>query len=284
MLSDDDLRAALGTRLPDLHADVEGELDRLLDRAGSRARARRATYVVGLLAAAVVAAVLVFGHDWDPQAKSPQPVDDPDVQTRTLVNRGMFADPAELAPGRYRAQFLGPGGIWHGLKIEMDIPAGWGQDDVVAFATGPGENPALRRIDLFAGVTRVRPDPCSATMVRPDPGPLALARELARLAHTRASAPTPVTVGGFSGYQLRLEAFRTRGSTTRCSEGTALRETGVVSGVAMAQHVPGWTSLIWVLDVGGSQVVINAGLGPRATPAHEAELVRIVESASFVLP
>jgi hypothetical protein len=285
MLSDDDLRAALGTRLPDLHPDVEGELDRVLDRVASRARTRRTTYVVGLLAAAVVAAVLVLGHDWRPAAQSPQPVDvPPPVQARSLSSEGMYAEPQVLAPGRYRAVFLGPEGDRDSVGIEIDVPAGWGHDDIYAFATGPGEDDATRRIDLFAGLTRVRPDQCSGRVVRPGPGALALAEVLATLARTRATGPTPVTLSGYSGYRLRLEDPAPEPAKDRCAGGSAMREIGVATGLAMAESLPGWTSLIWVLDLDGTRVVVNASYGPDVTPAQEAELVAMVESASFVLP
>src|SRR5918993_1444282 len=110
MLADEELRAALTARLPDLEPDVEGELARVLTRADSVARRRRAAYVVGLVAAAVVAAGLVLGHDWRPNADRLQPLDDDSPgQTRTLTPfRGVYDDPAPLEPGRYRVHVLAP--------------------------------------------------------------------------------------------------------------------------------------------------------------------------------
>ena len=60
MLADDELRAALTARVPDLDPDVEAELDLLLTRADSLARRRRTTYAVGLVALALTYA----GHTW----------------------------------------------------------------------------------------------------------------------------------------------------------------------------------------------------------------------------
>ena len=147
MLADDDIRVLLKTRLPELRPDVEAELDRVLNRAGSRSRRRRAAYVGGLVAA-VVASVLVLGHEWRRQADAPDPVDEVVVQATPLENRGEYRDPAALEPGRYVAKF---GGLTYPTpRIELDIPAGWGQDDVVAFATGPASRRDTRRIDLYA--------------------------------------------------------------------------------------------------------------------------------------
>src|SRR5690349_24362859 len=103
MLADDELRHALLTRLPDLQSDVEGELERLLARADSAARRRRTAYVVGLGAAAVVAAGLVLGHDWQRNAGEPEPVGEAPGRVRPLTaQRGFYDDPAALAAGRDR--------------------------------------------------------------------------------------------------------------------------------------------------------------------------------------
>jgi hypothetical protein len=70
-----------------------------------------------------------------------------------------------------------------------------------------------------------------------------------------------------------------------CRGGSVLREGEPVADVVQACDLPGWTDLIWVIDVGADEpVIISATHGPDVTPAQEAELVGIVESASFVLP
>ena len=45
---------------------------------------------------------------------------------------------------------------------------------------------------------------------------------------------------------------------------------------------PGWTYSVWALDVEGERLVITAALGPEATPAEQAELLRMVETLEFV--
>ena len=286
MLADDELRAALTTRLPDLEPDVERDLGRVLDRAAFRARRRRAAYVVGLVAA-VVATVLVVGHDWQRQAREPEPVKDVSVTAQALTaKRGMYHDPAPLPPGRYRAEFLGPAATFPGPGVELDIPAGWGQDDLYAFATGPGDRAATRRIDLFADIQRIVFDSCGNRVLEPGPGAhnlaTTLATTLASAAATDVTGPTPVTLGGYSGFRLRLEDVQGSGPTGPCAEGTVLREG--FPGYLCVAGLARWTDLVWVLDVGDSRVVISASHGPHVSPASEDELVRIVESASFVLP
>jgi hypothetical protein len=46
----------------------------------------------------------------------------------------------------------------------------------------------------------------------------------------------------------------------------------------------GWTNRVWVLDVDGVPILVNASHGPDVTPAQKAELARIVASISFVVP
>jgi hypothetical protein len=277
MPADEELRTALSTRFPDLHPDIEAELESLLVRADARARRRRMTYVAGLVAAAVVATLVVLTQDRLREARGPEPVDNPAVQATKLRPLGMYSEPKVLDPGRYKAYFVGPSGV----SVELDIPVGWGQDDLYAFATGPGDAPFTRRIDLFDSVRTVRPDPCVEKSTPVGPGSLDLARALASLARTRSTRPMPVTLDGHPGYFVRLEDARQAGSITGCASGTVPREGGL--GVIRAAGMAGWTSQIWVIDVGDTTVVISASQGPDVTTAQETELVRIVESASFVL-
>ena len=276
MLNDDDLRAALTTRLAELDPDVEAELDRVLDRAHFRASRRRTTYAVGLVAAATVLA-LVLGRDWVPRAEAPEPADD--VPVRALdPERGKYLDPEDLDPGRYRARFAFPpaGGL---PDVEIDVPAGWGQDNDSALATAPSSDGSARRIDLVGRVLRVESNPCSPQWVPPAPGTLGLARALSSVARTGVTAPVPVTLDGHEGYVVRLQGPRTEDAFLRCTQGSPFQL--YLQEGAMAFEYPGWTSRIWVLDVEGNPVLIQASHGPDVTPAQKAELVEMVESISF---
>lgn len=281
MLADDELREALIARLPDLEPDVEAELDRLLTRADSLTRRRRTAYVVGLVAAAVVVAGLVLAHDWRSDATKPDPVDNTPVRAQAVDNRGRYGKPAALDPGRYRTRPLGPIVEFPFLQVELDIPAGWGQDDVFAFATGPGSADATRRIDLFGDVRRVAIAQCNdPRLVTPGPTTLDLATTLTSLGGTGTPVPTPTTLDGYAGYLLRVDDSGAGGAP--CGAGFVLREH--YPGAVVVYGDRGWTNLVWILDVGDTRVVINASHGPDATPAQEAELVRMVESVSFIVP
>jgi hypothetical protein len=281
MLADDELRQALSTRFPDPRPDLDEELERLLDRAGARARTRRASYVIGLVAAAVVALVFVFGPDWSLQTKAPEPVDDPPAGTQVLYQAGDFSNPAPLEPGRYRARFA-PAREYLGLQVDLDVPAGWGQDDVYSLAAVVEVEDSERHIDLLGGRRRVQSDPCSDRTLKAGHGALAVARKLALQARADVTGPTAVTLGGYPGYYLRIEDYR---ETKTCTAGVDLWRNGEAAGLIAPFDRPDWINLIWVVDIGVEDpVIISASYGPDVTPAQVDELIAIVESASFVLP
>ena len=280
MLADDDLRDLLVSRLPELRPEIEVELERVLSRARSRSRRRRAAYVGGL-AAAVAATAIVLGHDWQTRADAPEVVDHVSVEAQPLANRGRYADPAAVAPGRYEARFVGMH-LMPGPRIELDIPAGWGQDDVFAFATAPAQRADVRRIDLFADVERIAPPECrrdGGAPVRVGHGARAFADTLAGFGADSATAQR-VTLGGFDGYRVALPG-PTGVKPGECASTLLLPDR---LRRLCAFELPGWSSTTWVFRIDGHLVVVAASQGPDVTPAEAQELTGIVESLSFVLP
>ena len=169
-----------------------------------------------------------------------------------------------------------------GTRIELDIPAGWGQDDVYAFATAPAQNRDVRRIDLLADIERIAPPECrhdEAAWVRVGNDAQAFADMLAGFG-TDSAATQRVTLGGYDGYRVTLPGptgVRPGGCASTLLLPDSLRR-------LCAFDLPGWSSTTWVFNVDGHLVVVSASQGPDVTPAQEQELVGIVESLSFVLP
>ena len=285
MLADDELREALTTRLPDLEPHVEAELDRLLARADALARRRRTVYVAGLVAAAVVAGGLVLGHDWRPGRHQPEPSDDVPARTQHAgARRGMYEDPAPWCPAATgRARSGRPTASPPSRSSWTSRRAG-GRTTSTPSPPAPGQEDATRRIDLFADVRRIQVYRCSGeTRIRPGPGALGLATAI-------TSVPGGTGVGPHARDPRRVS--RVPGPPRAVADAAgdqALRVGRRTSGVAhpgilRTYGMAGWTNLLWVLDVEGHQVLVNASHGRDATPAEQAELVGIVESISFVLP
>lgn len=276
MSIDDRLRDGLPAALDDVRPDVDTDLAALLTKAGRRSKVRRATYAVGLVAAAAVAAV-TFGSGGEDSAKSVDPVAPGEVVRGLDSGRGSPDDPASLEPGRYAIPFIGAAedAPWG----EIEVPAGWGQDRLL-LATGPDLDPQLRRVELLA-VDGIAPDPCSGLM---EPVTGEVTDIVAALTEQRTVLPSgarPVTIDGYSG---QLMGFRvpTGLNVEECWDGKSLKPMGLGSGYTSV--FPGWTYRVWVLDVENDPLVILAAHGPQTTPTELAELTAMVEGITFVDP
>jgi hypothetical protein len=274
---DDRLRADLPTALDTLRPDVDVALDAVLRHAARRSRLRRASYAVGLVAAAVAVAVTI-SLTGDSLRRGTDPVAPPDDVRVLDSGRGTADDPAPLDPGDYAIPFIGApdDAPW----AEVEVPAGWGQDRLL-LATGPDRDPHLRRIEMLA-VDRVAADPCQGVMEPLEDNVPDIVAALSEQATVQPSRPRPVTLDGHSGQLMRFSVPAGR-EVEECSQGTGqLRPFGL--GAAWTSVFPGWTYRTWVLDVQGDPLVIMAAHGPEATPAEQAELTAIVEGTTFVAP
>ena len=277
MVSDDGLRAALATRVEHLDPDVEAELDALLGRATRRRVARAAAYVVGVAAAVTMLSVYA-AHDWR-TVETPDPVDQTPFHAQVLMPRGTYADPSPVEAGPTHVAF-GSGPVLTPY-LEVDVPEGWSQDDDMVLTTGIGGARTTLRIELSGNVKAVFPEPCRGRRQAVGPGVDDLATALAGMKVVSTGPPTPVTLDGHGGYQVRLTVPSGFDPTTCKGGWLGLYQNGAwTKGYA----VKGWTSLIWVLDVDGYRLVIDACYGPEATPEEVEGLVHMVETARFVAP
>ena len=142
--------------------------------------------------------------------------------------------------------------------------------------------PAGTRFDVYG-------DPCKWASTRPDK-PATTVEEfvtaLAAQASRDASAPVDVTVGGYTGKMItlhvpndaptRAEAFKDCDQDTFASYGEAGR-----SEPNRFQQGPGQVDELWVLDVGGATVIIDAMYRPSTPAGFIDEMRAIAESATF---
>jgi hypothetical protein len=145
-------------------------------------------------------------------------------------------------------------------------------------------------------VGQVPPDPCHSQGQLYDPGPTVddLVRALVAEPLRHASAPADATLAGYPGKYLEWSVPSNMvvtgdadfaGCDVQPSNGhrdyVSWRSIG---GDERYQQVAGQVDRLWVLDVKGLRLVVDATHSPDATPADLAEQEFIVESLRFVAP
>ena len=142
-------------------------------------------------------------------------------------------------------------------------------------------------------VGQVFRDPCHWQGQGFDPGPSVSALVAALVAQRmrNATRPTDVTLAGYQGKYLEW-------SVPATIESSALSEFDACDVEPDGQHhdfqgwlgngmgnryeqVPGQVDRLWVLDVNGQRLVVDATYSPDTTQADRDELARVVESLRF---
>ncbi len=175
-----------------------------------------------------------------------------------------------LAPGTYVAAdpFL--------LRVTFTVPAGWRGKIGGPYAVflGQAAGPGAVTLAIF---DKVYADPCHADKGFLDPLPGSsvddLATALARLPGLTATTPTGVTLGGYQGKQLTLTAAA---SATGCTGG--VEQVWELPLGATNTLTPGEIDKVWILDVGGQRLVIDAPQMPGQAKATTAEVQTILDS------
>ena len=136
-------------------------------------------------------------------------------------------------------------------------------------------------------------DPCqwmSTIPAKPATTPDEIAAAFAAQALTDATAPVDVTVGGFAGKAVTLHVpitFDLPNSTREERFADCDRDVfafyGVEGEAAEARNAQGAGQLdeLWILDVNGSIVILDATYGPATPAALVEELRTLAESATF---
>jgi hypothetical protein len=193
---------------------------------------------------------------------------------------------------------FGPFVLWNApgdVKITVAITAaGWdgsvGESYIVKDENA--DPPDGAGIIVYSGPLYVYGDPCQWETTKPDAPATTVDEFVAAIrAQTSrdASAPVDVTVAGFAGKSITLhvpdDAAFSAGEFTDCDKATFGSWTvpGAAGPDRFAQG-PGQIDELWILDVDGTLVVLDAAYYAATSAESVAELRALAESATFEAP
>jgi hypothetical protein len=180
-----------------------------------------------------------------------------------------------LEPGIYIFSTLDPD-FDASHRITIDVPDGY-EGDAGFLATKLGQR-SEAGVSVWA-VGNVYADPCDWAGTLLDPAAASsvdgLVAALERQRRLHVSTPTDITVDGLAG--TYMERTMPAGiELANCHEGqfrTWLATDGGARYVKPGQH-----DLLWIVDVDGVAIAIDAALGAGTSAQDRAELLQIVES------
>ena len=151
-------------------------------------------------------------------------------------------------------------------------PGGWVVEN--------GENGAAYGDLMFFGdVDLLDTNPCGAgEIVKPGPTVRDLAEALADQVPHVATAPQPVSVGGYSGLYVEMRVPR---NLSRCESGEFTVFDVNQSDDFWYSGSPGSVLRFWIVDVDGLRVAVAAKVVPGHT-THAAQIVHMAETAGFL--
>ncbi len=168
-----------------------------------------------------------------------------------------------LQPGRYAYD-------GDGLRVIITVPAGW-EGGAFNLAKAPARELPDGLNLLFRQPSAVFRDPCSADGTAQVLGPevVDLVTALADLPNVTGVSEADATISGFSGKHL---TFTVNTEGTSCVM-ALYGQGGFIRAAENGQHQE-----LWILDVAGTRLVIDAATFPETSAADRAELQAIVDS------
>jgi len=159
-------------------------------------------------------------------------------------------------------------------RVTMDLVDGYvGGDNFVVRGTDSGQG-----IGAWT-VGNVYAEPCHwhGTLLAPpiDPSVSGLVAGLTSQRGRQASAATDTSLDGFTGKFMEL-TVPARIDLAHCNHGQFRTWVDPAGGPRYLE--PGQRDLLWIVDVDGSRLVIDAALGPDTTDQDRADRIQMVES------
>jgi hypothetical protein len=239
---------------------------------GAVRAATSATATAAVLMALVVVLAACGGSETTPASqKSP-----------TVLRDGR----QKLAAGTHVFDLVGrrddqASGLAHLPRIAITLPGGWFNYDGWAVGNRRGGGDVFV---TFWDVDRVYPTPCDwkyRAMLNPGRSVPGLAAALRKQPLRDATAPVDVVLAGVRGKYLEWSVpddIR----FADCDEGVFESWTGRGWASDRYQQAPGQVDRLWILDVEGERLVVDASYMPTATPEERAILQGVVSSIRFL--
>ncbi|HEU4864519.1 MAG TPA: hypothetical protein VFU44_12205 [Candidatus Limnocylindria bacterium] len=290
------------TRLPDHVLDaVLDELPSTPQRRATWWPARRlstmnTTLKFGL-AAVVVAVALLIGLNYlagtnvggpDVEAATPTPVATSTPEPTATPPPSPSAETGGLPEGTYVLWNKDPVGT---MNVTIPAPGWFGElQGGILIKNDSGADPpdGAGLIVLGEAIDWLVPtDPCNWESTLPETPATTVDQLVAGLSaqeSREASDPTDVTVGGHAGFTMTLQV-PDDADFGGCDHGqfcTIARESVAREGGCQRFHQgPGQIDKLWIVDVDGVPVIIDAGWYDETPPEHVDELEAIVASTTF---
>jgi hypothetical protein len=202
-------------------------------------------------------------------------------------------DLVSLSAGTHATQVMGSGFY---PTYTVVVPAGWydfGGRFVLKHPDNGKPQPVLGLSVWDVG--QVYLDPCHWQGGHADPGPgsRALVAALVAQPMRNATKPTDVTLAGYQGRYLEWSVPATMKSSTwtdfdacdvELSNGHHDFRSWLGNGMGTRyMQVPGQVDRLWVLDVQGQRLVVDATYSPDTTQAERSQLAQVVDSLRFLV-
>jgi hypothetical protein len=253
---------------PDLDAWREQERRQSRKSRNRKLGALAVAAAIGIVAVVVVIRAVDDGTGTRPGGEPTETTELPTGGTTPPLPSG------SVEPGRYVFTSY-DSGLDASYRITIDVPKGYrGVDGLAALRSGFSQTGVATMAigDVYA-------DACQWEGTRLDQSEISsadgLAAALANQQGLRVSTPTDVTIGGFTGTYMERKV--PAGTVISDCDGAQFR-VYLVPEWGSRYLEPGQLQRLWVLDVDGVPLVIDASIQTGASAEVRAELLQMVES------